>query len=68
MIPNCSTKYDDRCGNNNNSDNSNVSRTIANERSQLFRSYTSGHALRRRSNARAIILHFTYSVLLKYCA
>ena len=45
MIPSGSTNYDDRGGNNdNNSDNDSTARTVANERSQLFRTYTSDHA------------------------
>ena len=42
----------------NNSDNNSVARTVANERAQLFRPYTSGHAS-RISNAREV--HFRSS-------
>ena len=60
MIPSGSTNYDDRGGNNdNNSDNDSTARTVANERSQLFRPYTSDHASRRRrSNARPVYVTF----------
>lgn len=63
MILNGSTNYDDRGGSNGNSNNPSVPRTTVNERSQLFRSYTSVYASRRRTNARAV--HFTFYL---FCA
>ena len=51
MIPNGSANNDDHDGNQNSSNNASVARTIANERTKLFRPYTSGHASRGRSNA-----------------
>ena len=49
IIPNGSVNYDDHGGNHNNSNNASVARTIVNERSELFRPYTSGHGSRRRN-------------------
>ena len=63
MISNSSNNYDDRGGNNNNNNNSSVGRTITNNRFQLFRPFTSGHASRRRSNAWAV--PFTFYI---FCA
>ena len=49
----------------NNIDSNSVARTVANERTQLFRPYTSGHASRRRSNAREV--HFRSSSIGSVC-